>query len=380
MSLKLAAFSSDPYPSFSILPGATMVRDRRHAEAESAKGGWQCRAWRCARMAEEKLVPVGVARADEHSAVHNGEDVDFVVDVLVYDAIWTAHCLAKAFESVRKRPETFFGDLIAKIGEWREKPYGLSEVAVPSAGEFACLFAANEPDYGHSLAMCVSRPFCRHLFAIPSSMLSISSKDSSSVRHSPLSNCLREMAIARASSAFSRHIAISSQVLSKSATLIITLVLRPFCVMTMGLWVRAVLAKQSLSVRRYSVNGTTSSSRRGRSIGLAFVRMADPPFQTDTMVHYSVPHVKGRGLGFQILKGQENNYENTDNDGDGCNGKRYVCRAALVCRDFVRTVISFHRVGRGRSPVFPEPRASREASRGAARNFAILRFDNRAFT
>ena len=95
------------------------------------------------------------------------------------------------------------------------------------------------------------------------------------------------------SSAFARHIAISSQVLSKSATLIITLVLRPFCVITIGRCVRAVRAKQSLSVRRYSVKGTTSSSRRGRCIGFVFVRMAGSPLETERMVHYSVPHVKG---------------------------------------------------------------------------------------
>ena len=40
--------------------------------------------------------------------------------------------------------------------------------------------------------------------------------------------------------AFSRHDSISSHVLSKSATLIITLVLRPFCVMTSGRCVRAI--------------------------------------------------------------------------------------------------------------------------------------------
>ena len=111
-----------------------------------------------------------------------------------------------------------------------------------------------------------------------SSIFSTSAKDSSSERHSPFSNCLREMAIALDSSAFSRHDSISSHVLSKSATLIITLVLCPFCVMTIGRCVRAVRAKQSLRVRRYSVNGTTSSSRRGRMIGLAFVRIASSPF------------------------------------------------------------------------------------------------------
>lgn len=236
---------------------------------------------------------MGVAGANEHRAVHDRKDVDFVGDMFVDDTVRAAHRLSEAVEIWWKRPKAFLGNLVAKFGKWREQSYCLSEVSVPSTGHFTRFLAANEPDNGHSLAVGVLRPLGSHRLSIPSSIFSISSKDSSSVRHSPFSNCLREMAMALASSAFPRSVSISFHVFSKSATLIITLVLRPFCVMTIGRCVRAVRAKQSLRVRRYSVKGTTSSSRRGRSIVLDFVRISVSPFQTDNMVHYSVPYVNG---------------------------------------------------------------------------------------
>ena len=242
-------------------------------------------------------VPMCVAGADEHCTVHYCKYVNLAIDMFIDDAIRSASSLPKTFKIRWEHPEAFFRNRVAKFWEGWKQLNGLSEIVVPSTCDFSCLFSTDKPHNGHALTMGVFGPFDAHrhspLESISASIFSTSLNESSSSRHSPFSNCLREMAMALASSAFSRHIAISSQVLSKSATLIITLVLRPFCVMTIGRCVRAVRAKQSLSVRRYSVNGTTSSSRRGRWIGFVFVRITGSPFETKSMVHYSVPHVKG---------------------------------------------------------------------------------------
>ena len=104
------------------------------------------------------------------------------------------------------------------------------------------------------------------LACMSSNMVSMSSNDSSSVRHSPFSNCFREIAIDRDSAALARQPSISSHVASRSEMLIVANVARPFCVMTIGRCVRPLRSKQSLRVRRYSVKGMTSSSRRGRWI------------------------------------------------------------------------------------------------------------------
>ena len=62
--------------------------------------------------------------------------------------------------------------------------------------------------------------------------------------------------------------------------------------------VRDVLAKQALRVRRYSVKGTTSSSRRGRSRGFVLVRIDYSPFEDGNMVHYLVPEANGGTVKF----------------------------------------------------------------------------------
>ena len=197
--------------------------------------------------------------------------------MFIYDSIWTAYGLTEAFVIRWKRQETFFRYSVSEFRKRREQSCNIPEITVPFTGDFSGLLSKYEPNNTHPLIMGMSGPHDFHRDApstsILSSIFSASSKESSSVRHSPFSNCLREMVTARDSSAFSRHDSISSHVLSKSATLIITLVLRPFCVMTMGRCVRAVRAKQSLRVRRYSENGTTSSSRRGREIGFALAFM-----------------------------------------------------------------------------------------------------------
>ena len=182
----------------------------------------------------KESVPICVTGTDEHCTVHYRKYMNLVCNMFIDNPIWAALSLPEAFKIWRKRHET-------------------------------------------------------------SSIFSISLKDSSSERHSPCSNCLRDMAMAFASSAFSRHISISSHVFSKSLMPIITLAARPLCVMTMGRCVRAVRSRQSLSVRRHSVKDTTSSSRRGRRIGCVAVRVMAfcPQMEYASIVHYSAHNVNG---------------------------------------------------------------------------------------
>ena len=247
-------------------------------------------------------IPIGVACTNQHCAVHDGEDMNLVVGMLIDDAIWTALSLAEAVIIRGKSPETFFGYPVAEFWKRREQSRGLPKVSVPSAGNLSRLLAEYEPNNAHALGMGVFGPLDPHrrtaFFSISSSIRSVSAKASSSVMNSPFSNSLREISMDLDSSARLRHVSISSHVRSKSATLIITLVLRPFCVITIGRCVRDVLAKQALRVRRYSVNGTTSSSRRGRSRVLVFVRIEYSPFEGGNMVHYFVPEVNGGTVKF----------------------------------------------------------------------------------
>ena len=250
-------------------------------------------------MRGRKLVPVCVAGANEHCAVHDCKDMDFIGNMFVDDTIRSASCLAEAFKIRWKRPETFFRYLVSKFRKGRKQPHCFAEVPVPAAGDFSRMLSENETDNGHALTVGVSGPFDSHrdfLFdSIPSSIFSISAKDSSSVRHSPSLNCWREISTARLNSAISRQRSTSSQVSSKSVTPIMTVAARPLCVMTMGRCVRAVRSMQSLSVRRHSVNGTTSSSRRGRRMGCDAVRVMSFCSQMEDarIVHYSAHNVNG---------------------------------------------------------------------------------------
>ena len=169
--------------------------------------------------------------------------------------------------------------------------YGFPYLDAPALSVLPGKFMRNRAQNTTQLIACGFGPIVGHDANPESISFSMESNSSSSEMNSPFSNSLREISIIRLKAARLRHDSISSHVLSKSATLIITLVLCPFCVMTMGRCVRAVRAKQSLRVRRYSVKGTTSSSRRGRSMVLAFVRMVFSPFENTDMVHYSVPSV-----------------------------------------------------------------------------------------
>ena len=284
----------------------TMIRIRpntfvRHAGDESVV--WCSRMCGCTVLRNlSESIPISVTCTNQHSAVHDGEDMNLVVGMFIDDAIWTALSLAEAVIIKGKSPETFFRYHVTEFWKRREQSRGLPKVSVPSAGNLSRLLTEYEPNNAHTLGMGVPGPLDPHrrtaFVSISSSIRSASAKASSSVMNSPFSNSLREISMDLDSSARLRHVSISSHVLSKSATLIITLVLRPFCVMTMGRCVRAVRAKQSLRVRRYSVKGTTSSSRRGRSIVLVFVRMVFSLFESTNMVHYFVPIVN-RAFSFQ---------------------------------------------------------------------------------
>ena len=247
----------------------------------------------------KESVPICITGTDEHCTVHYRKYMNLVCNMFIDNPIWAALSLPEAFKIWRKRPETFFRNPVAEFRKRRKQTCRFSEVPVPATGYFPCLLSKNEPNNGHALAMGVLGPFDSHrefLFdSISSSIFSISLKDSSSERHSPCSNCLRDMAMAFASSAFSRHISISSHVFSKSLMPIMTLAARPLCVMTIGRCVRAVRSRQSLSVRRHSVKGTTSSSRRGRRIGCVAVRVMAccPQMEYASIVHYSAHNVNG---------------------------------------------------------------------------------------
>ena len=243
-------------------------------------------------------IPICITRADQHRCIHDRENVDFINNMLVDNAIWSTQSLSKSFIIRRQGPKAFFRYFITDFWKRRQETNCVSEFLVPSVGDFRRLFAENMTDNFHPLAMCVIRPLYFHHYALvefsSAIIFSISLNDSSSERNSPFSNSLRETSIMRLRAARLRQFSISFHVFSKSATLIITLVLRPFCVMTIGRCVRAVRKKQSLSVLRYSVNEMTSSSRRGLNSGFADAVITYVPLnlKSSFIVQYSVPVVK----------------------------------------------------------------------------------------
>lgn len=91
-------------------------------------------------------IPVGVAGVNEHCAVHDCKDMNFVCDMFIDNAVWATQRLAETFEIWRKRPETFFGNLVAEFREWRQQACRVSKIAVPTAGNFAGLLAEDETD------------------------------------------------------------------------------------------------------------------------------------------------------------------------------------------------------------------------------------------
>ena len=258
-------------------------------------------------MDGDSLMSMCVVRPDEHAAVHDCEDVDLVALDLVDDAVGTAPHLTEAVGVLRHGRETGVRDPAPHFREVRQPQDGIVELPVPARGVVAREPARDGAEDRRALAFGVKRPCDRHLHAprasISSSILSDSSKASASVTNFPSANSRREISTLRVSSSRARMRSISSQVDSKSATLSITFVARPFCVTTTGRWVRAVRAQHSASVRRYSVKGTTSSSRRGRWIGFGRVRvvMSESPLGTGGSVQIPVPYVKRSGHAGELI-------------------------------------------------------------------------------
>jgi len=239
------------------------------------------------------LVPDEIVPADHLTRMGHGKDPARVVNGFIDDSVWAAEDFAQAFRKQRTGQEDFWANGVPEFRLLSEKHEKCVDLFVPAHGIVKGEIYSDVSKNVRSLFLRIIRQCDRHStspFSFIDRSMSLSLLNtSSSLRNLPSANCLREISTALDISAFSRHASISSHVRSKSATLIITLVLCPFCVMTMGRCVRAVRSKQSLSVRRYSVKGTTSSSKRGRRIGRVIDRIAGSPFEFKNIVPYSVP-------------------------------------------------------------------------------------------
>ena len=74
-------------------------------------------------------IPIGVTCTNQHCAVHDGEDMNLVVGMLIDDAIWIALSLAEAVIIRGKSPETFFRYPVAEFWKRRELSRGLPKVS-----------------------------------------------------------------------------------------------------------------------------------------------------------------------------------------------------------------------------------------------------------
>ena len=242
------------------------------------------------------LVPAYVSRRCHLPFVKNRKYPIDVAGSLVYYAIWGAEHLSYVCPFRRRIKITFRRDSRSYVGIGAQWLYGVHDFYAPTLRVLLGEFARDGAQNSSQLVACCLGPVVFHGLNPDSISFSKESKSSSSSMKSPFSKSRRDASIMWLNAARLRQVSSSSHVLSKSATLIITLVLRPFCVMTMGRCVRDVRAKQSLRVRRYSVKGTTSSSRRGRSMLLALVRIVWSPFENYDIVHYPVPEVNGMAV------------------------------------------------------------------------------------
>lgn len=242
------------------------------------------------------LVPYEILSADHLTRVGHGKNPAHIVDWFIDYSIRTAEDFAQAFRKQRTSQENFGAYVVPEFRLFSEKHEKIVDLFIPAQGIVKGeIYGDVSKDFRSLFLRIIRQSDCHSISPfsfIERSMLLSLLKTSSSLRNLPSANCWREISTALDISAFSRQASISSHVRSKSATLIITLVLRPFCVMTMGRCVRAVRSKQSLSVRRYSVKGTTSLSKRGRRIGLVIVPIVSSPFEFDRIVPYSVPSNK----------------------------------------------------------------------------------------
>ena len=161
-------------------------------------------------------VPVCVGCCNEHSRVANREYVDFIANRLIDDAVRSAENLSKPFGRFWTYGEAIRRHDCARKLEIANSFGGISEICFPAEGIINRESFRYSDNYFIKQRICVRRP---------------------EYIHGPYPFAAF---ISSSFAAFSRHDSISSHVLSKSATLIITLVLRPFCVMTSGRCVHAV--------------------------------------------------------------------------------------------------------------------------------------------
>ena len=243
------------------------------------------------------FVPKDVSWGDHLFSMKDGKYAVDVTDGLIDYTIGRTDDLPNEPFAVRRRIEiTFQRHDRSHVGIGAQRSDGIANLGAPTLGVLLGKFARDGAQNSSQLVACCLGPVVFQGLNPDSISFSKESKSSSSSMKSPFSKSRRDASIMWLNAARLRQVSSSSHVLSKSATLIITLVLRPFCVITIGRCVRDVLAKQSLRVRRYSVKGTTSSSRRGRSMLLALVRIVWSPFENYDIVHYPVPEVNGMSV------------------------------------------------------------------------------------
>ena len=244
-------------------------------------------------VAIKPLIPASVAWSDHLPTMQHSKDSVDVVYGLVDDPIGSANHLPDSLMVCGRVGIALKWNYAPQFRECAQGQNGIPYLGSPTLRVVSGEFARDCPDNSTKLVCRGSRPSVDHGRTLSLSSVSSESKSSSSSTVSPFSKSCRAFSMTWFKYDRFRMASISSHVLSKSAMLIITLVDRPFCVMTIGRCVRAVRAKQSLSVRRYSVKGTTSSSRRGRMIGLVFVFNLLPPVRNGNIVPYSVRCAKG---------------------------------------------------------------------------------------
>ncbi len=245
------------------------------------------------RAGNRRSIPARVVCRNHLAAMENREYAVGVVHGFVNDPIRIADYLADAFVICRRVGITCERNDGTHFREIAKRDDGIAYLGSPALRIVSGEFTRDCPDDSTKLVRRSFRPSVGHGRTLSLISLSSESNSSSSSTVSLFTNSCRDFSITWFRYERFRMASISSQVLSKSATLIITLVERPFCVMTIGRCVRAVRAKQSLSVRRYSVNGTTSSSSRGRSIVFGMVFISSSPARNDGIVPHSVPCGKG---------------------------------------------------------------------------------------
>ena len=219
------------------------------------------------------LVPVGVGAGNEHPRMANGENVYFVTDDFVHDAVGAAEGLAE-FVGVRwDCLETFERNASAGMGEVLKLHHAFVNVGMPSQSVIRVKFLCNSSENAREELPRVRRPLGCHAFSSRCCLRfrSISRISSMTCRCGmplPSANSRREISMSRESSILSMRV-------SKSSASMRYDVARPFCVMRIGRCVSRGRLMYDEKFWRHSEKGTTSSDGRqrlmGRSISVGMV-------------------------------------------------------------------------------------------------------------